>query len=159
MSRSPKYRAYEYAMEVLASDQVEDFEQLRSLVDTFPHGTDELFGRSWIRNAVDCGSLTAVRWIVENDVDLAVEDEGYTPLHAAVERDLPQKYEILQLLLRAGAQADARGLDDVTPADLAAARHDAEALRLFAEYGAQCAAVTTLRGSEISEIAHARPAG
>jgi len=148
MNRSARYRAYEYAMEVLASDQVEDFEQLRSLVDEFPHGTDELFGRSWIRNAVDCGSLTAVKWMLDNDVDLTVEDEGYTPLHAAVERDLPRKYEILELLLRAGAPINARGLDDVTPADLAAARSDDEALRQFAEYGADCAVLTALRGGD-----------
>lgn len=137
MTRSAEYRAYEYAMEVLASNRIEDFDQLHSLVDSFPHGADELFGRPWIHNAIDCGSMTVVRWMLDNNVDLSVRDEnGNSPLHLAVVRDLPNKYEILDMLLRAGAPVEAQGDDDLTPADLAAALGDGEALQLLADYGA-----------------------
>lgn len=135
MSRSAEYRAYEYATEVLASDRTEDFEQLRSLVESFPHGVDELFGRPWIHNAIDCGSVEAIRWMIDDKVDLATRDEdGNTPLHAVLQRDLPHKYEILELLLRAGAPVDARGFDDQTPAHFAAALNDGDALRLLADF-------------------------
>lgn len=151
MSRSAEYRAYEYATEVLASDRTEDFEQLRNLVETFPHGVDELFGRPWIHNAIDCGSVEAVRWMIDDKVDLAIRDEdGNTPLHAALQRDLPNKYEILELLLRAGAPMDAPGLDDQTPAGFAAALNDGDALRLFADY----AGASARPGNEGTAAAH-----
>ena len=106
MTRSAEYRAYEYAMGVLASNEQEEFEQLSSLVDTFPHGVDELSGRPWIHNAIECGSLEAVRWIIDEKVDLGIRDEdGRTALQAAVRRDLPHRDEILELLRRAGAPA------------------------------------------------------
>lgn len=137
MSRSAEYRAYEFAAEVLASDRIEDFEQLRDLVETFPHGVDELLGRPWIHNAIDCGSVAAVRWMIDGDVDLATRDEdGNTPLHAALRRDLPHRYEILELLLRAGAAVDAPDCNEESPARFAAALNDDDALRLFADYGA-----------------------
>lgn len=137
MNRSVEYRAFEYAMGVLASERIEDFEQLRTLLDTFPHGVDELFGRPWIHNAIDSGSLQAVRWMIDDAVDLAVRDEeGNTPLHVAIQRDLPHKYEILELLLRAGAPVDAYGNRDLTPVDFATALNDEDALQLLTDYGA-----------------------
>jgi len=137
MNKSAEYRAYEYAMEVLASDETADFEQLKDLVETFPHGVDDLLGRRWIRNAIEGGSMAAVKWMLDGEVDLAAQDDdGYTPLHAAVERDLPNKYEIIESLLRAGAPVNAIGIDNCTPAHFAAVRDDVEALRLFAKFGA-----------------------
>ena len=143
MTRSAEFRAYEYAMEMLASSDAADFEQLKDLVDTFPQGCDELLGRSWIRNAVDGGSIAAVKWILDHEVDLSIRDhEGCSVLEAALDRDLPDKHEILELLLSAGAPVNAPGTDDCSPVHVAAARNDVDALRLFARFGADFPAGT-----------------
>ena len=137
MPQSSEFRDYEYAMEVLASDDVADFEQLGKLIENFPHGVDSYIGRHWIINAIDCGSLTAVNWMLSRKIDLAFRDEeGYTALLAALDRRKTEKYDVLVALLDAGAPINARGINDFTPAHLSAVRNDVEALRILASYGA-----------------------
>ncbi len=46
------------------------------------------------------------------------------------------RYELLELLLRAGAPVNLKGINEWTPAHLAAARDDVEALRLLVAHGA-----------------------
>lgn len=145
MPQSAAYRDYENAIEILASDDVADFEQLQRRIDGFPHGVDAFIGRRWIINAIDCGSLAAVGWILGQRVELAFRDEeGRTPLLSAIDRSKPGKYEVLQALLEAGAPVNARGVNDFTPGHLAAVRNDVEALRILAQYGADFSIRTTI---------------
>ena len=103
----------------------------------FPKGLDGFLHRHWITNAIDCGSRTSVEWMLTKGVDISFrDDEGCTVLHSALDRELPDKYEVLELLLKHGAPVNARGLNDWTPAHMAAARDDVKALRLLVRYGA-----------------------
>jgi len=145
MPQSVEYRDYEYAIEVLKSDDVADFEQLGKLIDDFPCGKDAFLGRHWVTNAIDCGSISAVKWILGRKVDLSFRDEeGYTPLLSAIERDAPDKYELLTTLLLAGAPVNTTGINGFTPAHLAAVRNDTEALQILAKHGADFTMRTTI---------------
>ena len=137
MSFRPDYDDYTYMLGILAKDNEHEFDGLAKLVDEFPLGTDPYMGRHWIRNAIDCGSQKAVEWMLMQRVDLSFrDDEGYTVLHAALERERPDRYSILALLLDHGAPVNAHGINDWTPAHMAAVREDIEALRLLIEHGA-----------------------
>src|SRR5688572_521907 len=92
-------------------------------VEGFPHGVDSLLGRRWIINALDSGAKETVLWMLSKGVELNFADEeGRTPLHSALERERPDRYEILEDLLRAGAPINIRGVNGWTPAHMAAAR-------------------------------------
>src|SRR5207249_4411232 len=120
-----------------ASATVPDLEELARRVERFPEGVDSCVGRYWIINAIDRGSRVAVEWMLSRGVDLSFRDEeGVTVLHAAIDRRFPDKYEILDLLLRHGAPVNARGIYEMTPAHLAAGRDDMEALRVLVRHGA-----------------------
>lgn len=123
--------------EVLKSGSVVDLEAeaLRDL--TFPGGADGYAGRRWIINAIDCGSMLSIRWMLQKGVDLDFrDDEGYTPLHAAIERSADDRLEVLALLLQAGAPINLKGFNDWTPAHMAAAKDDVDALRMLVQHGA-----------------------
>jgi ankyrin repeat protein len=63
-------------------------------------------------------------------------DEGYPVLHSAIDREKPDRHQVLDLLCVAGADVQARGLNDWTPLDMAAARNDIEAMKILLRYGA-----------------------
>jgi ankyrin repeat protein len=136
---------YDHALRVLASGDEAQWEELELLLEGFPHGEDDFLGRRWIINAVDCGSVASVRWLLARGVDLRFrDDEGYTVLHSALDRKGPERYELLELLLDAGADPDAKGLNDWTPAHLAAVREDLEALRILVAHGADLSVRTNI---------------
>jgi ankyrin repeat protein len=131
--------------QVLASGGVSDLEELVGLCEDFPRGRDPLVGRYWITNAIDCGSEVAVAWMLSKGVDISFRDEeGYTVLHSALERPSDDKYRVLELLLKHGAPVNAHGINDWTPAHMAAAREDVEALRLLVAYKADLSIRTTI---------------
>lgn len=137
MSYRSRHDNYLHIIHILAADDERQFDELAMLLDDFPGGTDDYLGRRWIRNAVDCGSAKAVEWMLKHAVDLTFRDEeGYTVLHAALERSKPDRYSILALLLAHGAPVNAHGINDWTPAHMAAAREDIEALKLLIGHGA-----------------------
>ncbi len=128
---------YRRGIAVLASGDVSQLEALAAELDGFPHGDDPYLGRRWITNAVGVGSKAAVQWLLGKAVDLDFrDDEGYTPLHTAIDRGLPDRYEVLEMLLEAGAPVNRKGINDWTPAHMAAARDDVGALRLLVRYRA-----------------------
>lgn len=137
MNDRPEYDDYLHIIGILARDDERQFDELARLLDEFPAGTDDYLGRHWIRNAIDCGSQKAVEWMLKHRVDLSFRDEeGYTVLHAALERARPDKHSIVALLLDHGAPVNAHGINDWTPAHMAAVREDIEALRLLIAHGA-----------------------
>jgi ankyrin repeat protein len=63
-------------------------------------------------------------------------DDGYTPLLCAIESRAPDRELRLELLLAAGAPVNQKGINDWTPAHMAAARDDVAALRILVRRGA-----------------------
>jgi len=128
---------YQYFIKVLQSGGVKDLEELASLEDNFPQGKDSLVMRRWITNAIDCGSKESIEWILQKGVKVVFrDDESYTVLHSAIEREQDDKYEIIELLLKFGADVNLKGINDWTPAHMAAARNDVEALKILVKHGA-----------------------
>ncbi len=124
-------------LHLLRTGNVDSWENMAERESTFPGGFDPLVQRRWIINAIDTGSAACVRWMALKGVDLNFRDkEGYTPLHAAIDRGSDAKYEILETLLRAGAPVNLQGFNEWTPAHLAAARDDVQALKLLVQFGA-----------------------
>lgn len=137
MPQSNPYADYDFVIGVMASGDRFHLEELEQLLEGFPDGVDDFIGRRWIINAIDCGSRVSVEWMLSQKVDLSFRDEeGYTVVHSALERNGADKYEILKLLLEAGADVNAHGINDWTPAHMAAARDDIQALELIVQAGA-----------------------
>ena len=128
---------YDQILEAIIAGDIAALNEIAQLVDDFPAGRDDFVGRQWITNAIDCGTLSAVSWILEKGVPLDFRDEeGYTVLHSALDRKPPERCELMRLLVAAGADLNLRGINDWTPAHLAAIRNDVEALKILKEAGA-----------------------
>ena len=130
-------RDYDTIMERLISGDVAALEDLSKVVDDFPCGKDDFIHRDWITNAIDCGTFEVIEWMLSKGVSLHLDDaEGYPVLHSAMERDKPDRFKVMQLLIDAGADINARGINDYTPAHKAAAWGDFEALQFMVDAGA-----------------------
>lgn len=128
---------YLRGIKVLETGSLADLEQLAAEIPGFPEGVDPFIGRRWIINAIDTGSTMAVRWMLGKGINLNFRDEeGVTPLHCVIDCSRPDKYDLLELLIVAGAPLNLKGLNDWTPAHNAAARDDVEALRILVRHGA-----------------------
>jgi len=137
MSSSQGNSDYDYVMDALASGDEARLNEIAQLLDDFPGGIDSFFGRRWIINAIDSGSKASIEWILSRNVELSFrDDEGYSVLHAAIEGTRQDKHEILELLLNHGAPVNIHGINDWTPAHMAAVREDIEALKLLIRFGA-----------------------
>jgi ankyrin repeat protein len=64
------------------------------------------------------------------------DEEGYTVLHACIDRRHEDRHLIMANLIAAGADVDLKGINDWTPLHAAVRRGDLEALRLLLEAGA-----------------------
>jgi len=128
---------YAEAISVLGQTDISEFELLCETIDNFPHGKDKFIERHWITNAIDCGSIESVQWILSKGVELKFrDDEGYMPLHSCIHRTLPNKYEILKALIKAGADLNAQGTNDYTALHSAAVRNDKKAMQILLDAGA-----------------------
>ena len=136
---------YGRVLRVLAEGSVEDLESVARENPTFPDGVDDFGGRRWNINAIDCGSKLSIAWMLGKGVELAFRDElGITPLHAAIEREREDRHEVMVALLTAGAPVNVHGTNDFTPAHLAAAREDIEALKILIKHGADLTVRTNI---------------
>ncbi|WP_051279701.1 ankyrin repeat domain-containing protein [Hellea balneolensis] len=123
---------YVDALEVLRDTDESKLEALSVAISGFPFEKDNFVERYWITNAIDCGSLETVKWMISKGVELNFrDDEGYTPLHNSIDRTLPNKYKILELLVQAGADVNAHGTNDWTPLHMAAVREDQRAMKIL----------------------------
>lgn len=139
------YSDYKYIMDVIIAGDVEQLRELAQLVDGFPDGKDDFIHRHWLTNAVDCGTLEVVRWMLSAGVPVRYrDDEGYTALHSAIDRKSPDRYEVLEALIAAGADLNAHGCNDWTPAHHAAVRNDVRALKMLVEAGADLSICTRI---------------
>jgi ankyrin repeat protein len=123
---------YDDIMKAVMDGNLKALEELSQLVQDFPCGKDDFISRHWITNAIDCGTPQVVAWMLSKGARVGFRDEeGYTVLHSVIQRDLPDKYEIMQMLIDAGADVNAHGINDWTPAHMAAVRNDVEAIRIL----------------------------
>ena len=138
-------RDFEYVTGLLEDGSEADLDELSSLLEDFPEGTDDFLGRRWIMNAIDCGSRRSIEWMVSKRVDLSfVDEEGYSPLLSVIESRREDKYEILKLLLQHGASTSEHGVNDWTPLHLTAARNDVESLKLLVSFRADTSVRTRI---------------
>ena len=109
---------YDLIFNSLLNGMVEDWERLAQRFPDFPNGLDSepfeygcgqiyQLGRHWITNAIDCGTFESVRWMLSKGVNMRfVDGEGYSPLHSCIDRELPDRHEMLQLLIDNGANVN-----------------------------------------------------
>jgi len=131
------WKDYEYYFEILKSGDRQKLEELSQLDENFPDGKDGFINRCWIRNAVDCGHIETIKWMLGKKVDLNREDEeGFPALFRALCR-VDKRYEILEILLSSGANPNIQGSIGWTPAHKAAFDNDVEALKILVKHGAE----------------------
>jgi ankyrin repeat protein len=129
---------YDLAMTAIVNEDLDYLERLAATHEGFPAARDSFIRRNWLRNAIDCGTLAVVKWMVGHGATINYEDdEGYPALHAAIDRDLPDRRETVELLCAAGADLNARGVNDWTPLHRAAAlSDDIDILKTLLRHGA-----------------------
>jgi len=128
---------YTLALDGLKSGDVARLEELAARLDGFPDGVDSWLGRRWILHAIDVGATATIEWMLSRGVDLAFRDnEGYTAVLVAIESRRADRLNLLERLLSAGAPVNLKGINDWTPAHMAAARDDIEALQVLIAHGA-----------------------
>jgi ankyrin repeat protein len=154
-------REYRRAIAVLESGDAAQLEALARAIDGFPHGVDAVTGRRWIMNALGSGSALSVRWMLDRRVDLAFRDaEGFTPLHVALQRPRADRLDLLERLLATGAPVNLKGINDWTPAHMAAAQDDVDALRILVRHGADLSIRTSRASSSAAAVcSRRRPEG
>jgi ankyrin repeat protein len=128
---------YDAVLTAITAGDISALEELAQVLDGFPTGKDDFVQQHWLRHAVACGSVEVVAWMIEHGAPVAfTDDDGYTVLHAVIERNRPDKHEMMKLLIAAGAEINAHGVNDWTPAHMAAAWNDVDTLRILHEVGA-----------------------
>ena len=148
-----------YILKILQQGTEADLEAVAELEPSFPHSqAPSGYGSAWIIHAVAEGSMASVAWMLEKKVDLDFADAcGETVLHTAIQRTANNKYEILALLLKAGAKTTIKGINDWTPAHMAAVYNDVEALKLLVQFGADLSIKTAIDwyATPLEEALHA----
>lgn len=122
--------------EALRSGDISILDEMARLVPDFPTGMADGF-EHWLTLAAGIGTLASVEWCLSKGADPnPVETTGYTPLLSALENDSADRHAVLTGLIAAGADLNARGVNDWTPLHLAAMRDDDAALRILLDAGA-----------------------
>jgi uncharacterized protein len=138
---------YDEIMKLIMAGDINALEDVAKIVIDFPKGQDDFIRRDWITNAIDCGNAEVVKWMLDKQVPINFRnDEGYSVLHSVIEREQPDKYEIMKMLIKAGADVNAKGINDWTPAHMAAVRDDVEALKILHQTGADFTIRTIIDG-------------
>jgi ankyrin repeat protein len=128
---------FDLAMTSIISGDEASLDGFAASHDDFPAGRDSFMDRNWLRNAIDCGTSAVVKWMLEHGATIDYEDDGgYPALHAAIDRNLPDRLEVFELLCSAGADVNAYGINDWTPLHIAAARNDLDVLRILLRHRA-----------------------
>jgi uncharacterized protein len=136
---------YRAIMELIRTADFEAMAELAECWGDFPSGKDDAVGRHWITNAIDCGSVEVVAWMLSHGASVPIEvDDGYSVLHSAIERNNEDKYAMMRILIDAGADVNEIGIHGYAPAHQAAVRNDVEALKILHEGGADFTLRTTV---------------
>lgn len=127
-----------FVLEILKSGSIEQLEELKQLIPGFPHVViDDPVESRWMGLAITQASMQSIDWLLGQKVDLSFKGlDGYGILHMLLECSRPEKYELLEKMIRHGAPVNQQGINDWTPAHMAAAWDDIEALQILIRYGA-----------------------
>lgn len=131
---------------ILARD-IGALEEIAQMLDDFPTGKDDSLQQHWLSHAVACGDAEVVAWMIQKGTPVVFsDDDGYTVLHSAIECNRSDKHVIIKLPIAAGADINAHGVNDWTPAHMAAAWNDVETLQILYEAGADFSIRTRIDG-------------
>jgi ankyrin repeat protein len=115
-----------------------------------PAGTGEIV----LEYAIYHSPLVFIMTLLELGAEPNYEDHaGFPSVIAALSADRADRYEIIDLLLKSGADIQQRGLNDWTPLHYAAATDDVKAIDLLLARGADATARTRIddRATPIEE--------
>jgi uncharacterized protein len=136
---------YDAIMEAIRASDFEAMNEFAECWDEFPCGRDDLIGRHWITNAIDSGSVEVVAWMLSHGASVPIQvDDGYSVLHSVIERSNEDKYEMMSILIDAGADVDEIGIHGYAPSHHAAVKNDVRALKILHENGADFNLRTTV---------------
>ncbi len=110
----------------------------------FPKGVcPEYLDRRWAEIIISEGDVKSVEWLIfklgRDEVSNYSARKGTADLplvHAALSRDDAHKYDVLVIVLNAGGDPNARGLNDYTPGHQAVIDNDCDALEILSKFGA-----------------------
>ena len=106
-----------------------------------PAGAGEII----LEYAIYHSPLAFIRTLLELGADPNYQDPaGFPALIAALSTDRTDRYELIELLLGAGADIEARGINDWTPLHYAAATDDLKGIELLLARGADPSARTRI---------------
>jgi ankyrin repeat protein len=96
-------------------------------------------------DAIHHGSLAEIRRLIDLGADPGYEsDEGYPSLLSALAAERADKYQVLEILIDAGADVNQRGINDWTPLHYAASQDDVRAIEILVARGADLNARTRI---------------
>jgi ankyrin repeat protein len=97
----------------------------------------------FLEYAIYHSPLPFIRTLLELGADPNYGDHaGFPSIIAALSSQRPEKYEIVEMMLAAGADIQQRGVNDYTPLHYAATVNDGEAVELLLRHGADPSART-----------------
>lgn len=148
---------YDRIMEAVYSGDIMVLDELARSEKGFPDGQDPWLGQHWLTHAIEGSSVKVVRWMLQNGASPIYHDPNSdTSLHAAIWLETEDRHALIRTLIEFGADIDAHGLTDYTPAHLAATRNDVEALRILHAAGADFSICTRIDdyATPLEEILH-----
>ncbi|WP_241462579.1 ankyrin repeat domain-containing protein [Tateyamaria sp. ANG-S1] len=152
LADDPSYKELCEIQTRLKNGELDQLEFASQVVDGFPLERDSCYGSPWIVHAVSSGSLQSVKWMIEKGVNLQpICTDGYPPVIRCIEVEGPEKYQILSLLIDAGADINERGINGWTPLHVAAVRDDEASMRILLEGGADRTITTKIDDDATAE--------
>lgn len=130
-------------LEALNSFDLPKLQELSRSFEGFPYGVDPWLGKRWIICAIESAGTPGAIWLLDQGVELRFRGSGGdTPLHACIDRENSDRYDLMRSVIAAGADVDEIGFNDYTPLHFAAVRRDLKAIDVLLAAGADPAITT-----------------
>ena len=63
---------YDMIMKSIMDGDLKSLKEYSEIIDDFPIGKDHFIGRYWITNAIDCGNLDVVEWMLKEGAPVTI---------------------------------------------------------------------------------------